>query len=135
MQTYEISFLPPSTNAMYRCFRGRICKSARLKMFEQQILVHFDELDQEITMIDGKFAVDVSFYLKGNRDTDLDNLLKALLDGLEGILYKNDKMITSITARKYNKCKENKTVISIIPSCDPLLGQGGARPQQGSGVP
>ena len=130
MQTYELGLLPPSTNAMYRCFRGRICKSARLKMFEQQILVYFDELEQEITIVDGKFAVDVSFYLKGNRDTDLDNLLKAMLDGLEGILYKNDKMITSITARKFNKCKENKTVISIIPSCDPLLVEAGARLQQ-----
>lgn len=130
MQTYEFSFLPPSTNAMYRCFRGRICKSARLKMFEQQILVHFDELEQEITMIDGKFDVDVSFYLKGNRDTDLDNLLKALLDGLEGILYKNDKMITSITARKFNKCKENRTVISIKSSSDSCSAVAGAPLQQ-----
>ena len=136
MQTYKFSFLPPSTNAMYRCFRGHICKSARLKMFEQQILMHFDELEQDITMIDGKFTVDVSFYLKGNRDTYLDNLLKALLDGLEGILYKNDKMITSITARKFNKCKENQTVISIIPSCDPpLLAAVSALQLRGSGVP
>ncbi len=73
-QTYEFNLIPPSTSAMYRCFRGRICKSARLKMFEQQILVHFSELEQEITMVEGKFTVNVSFYLKGNRDIDLDNL-------------------------------------------------------------
>jgi len=89
-------------------------------MFEQQIITHFNDLDEDIPMIEGPINVDVTFYLKGNKDTDLDNLLKALLDGLEGILYKNDKMITSITAHKINKCKENKTSITL-KTCVPLL--------------
>ena len=78
MQSYTFDFIPPSTNAMYRCYRNRICKSARLKMFEQQILTYFDDLEQDIKMIHGKLDVVVTFCLKGNKDIDLDNLLKAL---------------------------------------------------------
>lgn len=115
MQTYEFDFLPPSTNAMYRCYRGHICKSARLKSFEQQIITHFENLSQEVVLIEGNFSIDVTFYIKGKRDPDLDNLLKALIDGLEGILYTNDKLVTSLKAWKFKNMKFNKTVISIIP--------------------
>ena len=54
MQSYTFDFIPPSTNAMYRCYRNRICKSARLKMFEQQILTYFDDFEKDIIMIEGK---------------------------------------------------------------------------------
>ena len=115
MQSYTFDFIPPSTNAMYRCYRNRICKSARLKMFEQQILTCFDDLEQDIKMIHGKLDVVVTFCLKGNKDIDLDNLLKALLDSLQGILYKNDKLIIHIDAKKVNGCKQNQTKITLLP--------------------
>ena len=37
-------------------------------------------------MIEDKLDVVVTFCLKGNKDVDLDSLLKALLDSLQGIL-------------------------------------------------
>ena len=115
MQSYKFDFIPPSTNAMYRCYRNRICKSTRLKMFEQQILSYFDDLEQEITMIDGKIDAVVTFCLKGIKNYDVDNLLKALLDSLQGILYKNDKLIMHIDAHKVNGCKQNQMKITLLP--------------------
>ena len=49
-------------------------------------------------MLEGKLKLTVSFYLKGRRSIDIDNLLKALLDGMENILFENDKMIFEIHA-------------------------------------
>ena len=64
-------------------------------------------------MLEGKLKLTVSFYLKGKRNIDLDNLLKALLDGMEGILFENDKMIYEIHAEKFNNSDDVKTVIVL----------------------
>ena len=110
---YEMPFLPPSVNACYRSYGKKVIKSAKLKEFEQKILQYFDSQDEEINMLEGKLKLTVSFYLKGRRSIDLDNLLKALLDGCENILYENDKMIYEIHAEKFNNCDSVKTVICI----------------------
>ena len=109
---YEIPFLPPSVNSCYRTYRGKIIKSAGLREFEQEILQFFDNIEN-ITQLKGHIKLTVTFYLKGKRTIDLDNLLKALLDGLEGILYENDKMITVINARKFNNAESPKTIIEL----------------------
>ena len=88
-------------------------KSAKLKEFEQKILQYFDSQYEEINMLEGKLKLTVSFYLKGRRSIDLDNLLKALLDGMEGILFENDKMIYEIHAEKFNNSPDVKTVIVL----------------------
>ena len=110
---YEMPFLPPSVNACYRSYGKKVIKSAKLKEFEQKIIQYFDSQDEEINMLEGKLKLTVSFYLKGRRSIDLDNLLKALLDGCENILYENDKMIYEIHAEKFNNCDDCKTVIQL----------------------
>ena len=110
---YEMPFLPPSVNACYRSYGKKVIKSAKLKEFEQKIIQYFDSQDEEINMLEGKLKLTVSFYLKGRRSIDLDNLLKALLDGCENILYENDKMIYEIHAEKFNNSDEVKTVIVL----------------------
>lgn len=110
---YEMPFLPPSINTCYRSYGKRVVKSSKLKAYEQQVIQFFDSQDDEIIMIEGKLKLTVSFYLKGRRSIDLDNLLKALLDGLEGVLFENDKMVFQINSQKFNECSEPKTVITL----------------------
>jgi Holliday junction resolvase RusA-like endonuclease len=110
---YEMPFLPPSVNACYRSYGNRVVKSAKLKVFEQEIIRYFDSQEEEITMLEGKLKLTVSFYLKGRRSIDIDNLLKALLDGMENILFENDKMIFEIHAEKFSNCDSAKTVILL----------------------
>ena len=64
---YEMPFLPPSVNACYRSYGNRVVKSAKLKVFEQEIIRYFDSQEEEITMLEGKLNLTVSFYLKGRR--------------------------------------------------------------------
>ena len=115
MITYELPFLPPSVNSCYRSFGKKVVKSTKLKAFEQQILQFFDEQEQDddIMMLSGPLKLTVHFSLKGKRSIDLDNLLKALIDGLEGILFENDKDILEIHAEKTNECNEFKTIIQL----------------------
>lgn len=110
---YEIPFLPPSVNALYRSYNKRVVKSARLKEFEQNIIKYFDSCTEDVNILEGKLKLSVTFYLKGKRSIDLDNLLKALLDGMEGILFENDKMIYEINANKINNSDVFKTVIVL----------------------
>ena len=110
---YEMPFLPPSVNCCYRSYNNKVIKSAKLKDYEQKILQFFDSQEKEINFLEGRLRLTVSFYLKGRRSIDLDNLLKALLDGCEGVLYENDKMICEIKAEKFNNCDSLKTVILL----------------------
>lgn len=109
---FELPFLPPSVNACYRTFKGKVVKSAKLKAYEQQILQYFDDRD-DITMMTGKLKLSVWFCLKGKRTIDLDNMLKALIDGLENILFENDRNIIEIRAVKYNNCDTVKTIVHV----------------------
>lgn len=112
-RTFEMPFLPPSVNACYRSFGKKVVKSAKLKEFEQKIIKFFDEQEGDVDMIEGKIKLTVHFHLKGKRSIDLDNLLKALIDGCENILFENDKAICEIHAYKYSNCNDVKTVIEV----------------------
>lgn len=114
---FELPFLPPSTNQMYRAYRGRVVKSVVLKQFQQSVLQFFAESDQDITMLEGSLEATIHFQLRG-RNIDIDNLLKSLFDSLEGILFKNDSAIFKVTCDKELRCAENKTIVhlkKIIP--------------------
>lgn len=57
-------------------------------------------------------GVDIDFYVPNNR-SDLDNLLKATIDCLTGILWVDDHQIIEILARKYIDKKEPRIEIII----------------------
>jgi Holliday junction resolvase RusA-like endonuclease len=113
----EFPFLSPSVNSCYRKFGNRIIKSAKLRAFEQQCLHFFDKLEEEdpIEMIPvgTPICVAVHFYIKGNRSIDLDNLLKSLLDNLEGTVFENDNQIIEIVAHKHQKSDSSRMTVEI----------------------
>lgn len=76
-------------------------------------------------MIMGPIAISLTFYLKPPKKyakkmgtphvtrPDVDNLAKAILDGLEGILYKNDAQVTTLYA---HKCYGDKPRVGVSVS-------------------
>lgn len=50
------------------------------------------------TPFEGDLSVDIKFYLKGRRG-DIDNYVKSLLDGLNGVAWKDDHQIVDLRAR------------------------------------
>lgn len=63
---------------------------------------------------EGEVHMTVFFYLPDNRKRDLDNLLKPLLDALNGIVYLDDKQVTSIFMRKKIVADDSDTGVSVV---------------------
>jgi Holliday junction resolvase RusA-like endonuclease len=63
--------------------------------------------------LDGKLWARLEFYLSNNRIVDLDNLSKAVLDGMKGIVYKDDNQVYVLHLSKQVN-KENPGVMVYI---------------------
>lgn len=57
--------------------------------------------------------VSVHFHIKGDRSIDLDNMLKSLLDNLEGMVFENDSQINELLAYKHQNSASNKMVVNV----------------------
>ena len=114
---YEIKitlpFISPSVNSCYRTTGSRVYKSKKLVEYEKKMTEHFEMFHKDFKMLEGNISIEVMFHLKGKRHIDLDNMLKALIDSLEGRCFENDKYITEIIARKINNCKNPQTLITL----------------------
>jgi crossover junction endodeoxyribonuclease RusA len=58
--------------------------------------------------------VDLTFYLGDKRRVDLDNLSKAVLDGLNGICWEDDRQVVDLHIRKILSDKEEAGVLVKI---------------------
>ena len=114
MKEYKFSFnfLPVSVNASYRSFKNRVYKSQTLKDFEKKMNDMFATFEN-VELLEGKLSIDVVFEMKGSRKRDIDNMMKSLLDSLEGKVFENDNQIYEMNVRKIDNCNEDKTIISI----------------------
>ena len=110
--TINCPFLPPSVNACYRSYRGKVCKSKLYREYEQKMKLYLSL--QTFEIMEGDIKLDIDFYKKGNRKYDIDNRLKALFDTLEGTVFLNDNQITEIHVKKYNNALYDRTIVKII---------------------
>ena len=53
------------------------------------------------TPLQGNLQVDMQFYLGHKRRVDLDNLSKSVLDGMNGIVYEDDRQVVKLYLEKY----------------------------------
>ena len=66
-------------------------------------------------VLDNESAIKVSVdFFVTNMSKDIDNLVKFVLDGLQGVLYADDRKIVSIKAHKHRStAEEQRTVLHI----------------------
>ena len=73
---------------------------------------------------EGPLKVKVKFYRAQNPTSkaygDIDNLLKGLFDGMNGIIFKDDSQIVTVIAEKYQDKENPRCEVEIIA----LRGQG-----------
>ena len=50
--------------------------------------------------------------------SDVDNLIKMVLDSLEGIAYKNDRQVVAVTARKRWTRPDEPTQVRVVVEYD-----------------
>lgn len=60
----------------------------------------------------GEFAVSLQFFLGNSRRVDLDNLSKAVLDGMKGIIFGDDQQVVILHLEKVVVDKK-KTAIGV----------------------
>jgi crossover junction endodeoxyribonuclease RusA len=50
--------------------------------------------------LDGRYAVRIDFFFAMKTTADIDNLIKSVLDGLNGLAWKDDRQVMSVRAEK-----------------------------------
>lgn len=100
-------FRATSVNNIYRRTRnGKVFKSSPHKKFCEKINEYV--IDKDIYCCEKELKLEIKFYLKGKRLIDLDNMLKSLIDSLQGVCFKNDNQICSLHVERYINQLENK---------------------------
>lgn len=61
----------------------------------------------------GDVAVSLSFYLPDHRRRDADNLSKAVLDALNGVIWKDDTQVQQLFIRKFYEANEELQGVMI----------------------
>lgn len=67
--------------------------------------------------VKGDLMACMTFYLSDKRRCDLDNLIKIVMDALNGVVYDDDSQIIRIMADKqYVGKNEERTVVEVFPA-------------------
>lgn len=88
---FIVAGVPRSANANSRSrrrWRERVARAAR------------ERLGQEGGPTDQDVAVLIIYFYQGETTLDVDNIAKSLLDGLKGILFRDDQQVSELLIRK-----------------------------------
>jgi len=108
----EIDNPPVPHQSGVRFSRGRVFKSAKLRDFEEEIGYHSLKHSKCGIPMGAAIKMGLEFSYPHNRFADLDNVTKSVLDGMEGVLFDNDKQIFDLQVkRSFNSDK--KYTISV----------------------
>jgi hypothetical protein len=88
---FIVAGAPRSANANARSprrWRERVSQAAR------------ERLEKEGEPTDQDIAVLIIYFYQGETTLDVDNIAKSLLDGLKGVLFRDDQQVSEILTRK-----------------------------------
>ena len=110
MTEIELKPVPPSVNHMYG--RSRFGGTFKTKVAKDiQNAYGWQCKTQTKDYYIGDICVEVIAYFADKRKHDVDNLCKATLDSLTGILWKDDGQITDLIVRKRFDKKNPRLII------------------------
>ncbi len=104
MNTYVLSW-PPSTNSLWRAFRGRNILSKQARIWSENASKEL--VEQKATLVSGPVTIDIELSSPTKRSYDPDNRVKALLDLLvkNGIIEDDNNSIVHKLSI-YTQCGE-----------------------------
>ena len=102
---------PPTVNHMYRRARGHLALTPEALAFRHAVkmIAHV----QAVKPINGPVAVFLDVYRPRKRG-DLDNLLKAVLDALNGVAYVDDDQVQQIHAVRYDDKRAPRVEVGVV---------------------
>ncbi len=83
------------------------------RTLDYEALVAASALEAGVTAFEGNVHLSVVFYLPSHRRADGDNLIKSVMDGLNGIAYADDSQVTCGTFRKCVDKDHPRAVIAM----------------------
>lgn len=81
--------------------------------FEEMVAAHAKRERPRDWSLDGEFRVDVVIRYSGKRRADGDNVQKAVWDGLNGVLYNDDRQVLQWTGVVEVDCGEDNLVVKV----------------------
>ena len=84
--------------------------SAKVKAWQETVAWEANIVMRSKSFLEGYISVTMDFRLGNNRRVDLDNLSKAVLDAMNGIVYKDDTEVIELHLKKM-VVKDNPGVI------------------------
>ena len=110
---FTIHRLPPSLNNAYTIKDNRHIASANLIKFKDYLNGYLHK--QTIVKILGPVKLSVVFSLYHEQNTDIDNLLKVLIDCLKDICFEDDSNIIELSCLKKIDQDQESTTVTIEP--------------------
>lgn len=104
---------PPSVNRYWRTWRGRMLLSEAGRAYQRQVAMVCLLLGVR-KPVTGRLAVDIIANPPDHRKRDIDNLFKAVLDGLAHAgVYANDEQIDDLRIRRGVVGKPGGVVVTV----------------------
>lgn len=98
---------------------GRVFTPKRTHQQEQAMAVCAMNALPSGWHLNATYAVEMRFYFKGGVLPDIDNLIK-IIDGLNGVVWDDDRQVTEIQAMRLNRPEEvERTVVQIHRMSEP----------------
>ena len=91
---------PPSANRYWRTWHGRTCKSTEAKRYQRDVA---DVVRGKVPLLSGGVILQLLFHPPDRRRRDLDNMLKVIIDALEGYVYENDSQVLLLVAARMDR--------------------------------
>lgn len=101
---------PPSTNRLWRNFRGRAVLSEEGRIYKSAAALLASQVCDK--PLQGDIRITVKVY-RPRKSGDIDNRLKACLDALQGTVYENDSQIIEIHAYRFDDKKNPRIEVEV----------------------
>ncbi len=95
---------------------GRRFTRPETRMYQASVRAH--AYSARVKPIDGPVRVACIFHRESHQPCDLDNLLKTILDALQGIAYENDRQVVSVSAEKFVDRKHPRAFVEVSAALD-----------------
>lgn len=103
---------PPSVNRIWRVFGNRVIKSKEGRAYA--FTVACMAKSREVRPVDGPLSVTVTAYRPQKRG-DLDNVLKAAFDALNGVAWDDDSQVVELHALRLDDKHNPRLEVSVQP--------------------
>ena len=98
--TFEV-LGPPQPKERARAWGGRHVTPEKTRNYERLVGAVASLRRPPDWLLDGSYRVEVHAYFADRRPRDVDNVAKSVLDGLNGVLWRDDRQVVRIASEKH----------------------------------